>query len=318
MVNPTPVPSNVPRPQQVPSTSSPAPSASASSTGVGGVRIKPEPNSPYETQPLGQNSGIPNYGNTVAQQRAAQNLAQKFGSTANAQINQLQAQAGLVGPGSQGQHSIQNIQLPRQMSDQQRREFDEQKRQQQQRQYQSLQQAQQRPTVNGTQMDGTNDWNAMVTQRRADALTDPVQTELTLRQRVQQMSLGMEGGGLMLPLSEQPNYPCFEKHKATQPKDETSSGMSLAAFQLTTAKLPQCDGPNDSDDDNIKDDPDLEDDADAINSDLDDPEEDIVDDGEEESQKGQIMLCTYDKVQRVKNKWKCTLKDGTLTTGGKE
>ncbi|TPR11089.1 short chain dehydrogenase family protein [Aspergillus niger] len=33
---------------------------------------------------------------------------------------------------------------------------------------------------------------------------------------------------------------------------------------------------------------------------------------------GQVMLCTYDKVQRVKNKWKCTLKDGILTTGGKE
>jgi transcription initiation factor TFIIA large subunit len=30
------------------------------------------------------------------------------------------------------------------------------------------------------------------------------------------------------------------------------------------------------------------------------------------------MLCTYDKVQRVKNKWKCTLKDGILTTNKKE
>jgi len=26
----------------------------------------------------------------------------------------------------------------------------------------------------------------------------------------------------------------------------------------------------------------------------------------------------YDKVQRVKNKWKCTLKDGVLLVNGKE
>ena len=311
MVNPTPVPSNVPRTQQVPSSSSPAPSSSVPSTGVGGVRIKPEPNSPFETQPLGQNSGIPNYKNTIAQQRAAHNLAQKFGSTANVQINQLQAQAGIIGPGPQGQHNVQNIQLPR-------REFDEQKRQQQQRQYQGLQQSQQRPTVNGTQMDGTDDWNAMVAQRRADASTKTFQADLTLRQRVQQMSHDMEGGGLMLPLSEQLNYPHIEKHEPTQPRDETGSDPSLATIQIKMAVPPQFDGPNDSSDDNIKDDPDLEDDVDAINSDLDDPEEDVVDDGEEEAQKGQIMLCTYDKVQRVKNKWKCTLKDGTLTTGGKE
>lgn len=30
------------------------------------------------------------------------------------------------------------------------------------------------------------------------------------------------------------------------------------------------------------------------------------------------ILCTYDKVQRVKNKWKCTLKDGVMSVGGKE
>lgn len=324
MVNPTPVPSNVPRPQQASSNGSPAPSGPVSSTGVGGVRIKSEPNSSYETQPLGQSSGIPNYGNTVAQQRAAQNLAQKFGSTANVQINQLQAQAGMAVPVPQGQHNVQNIQLPRQMLEQQGREFDEQKRQQQQqqqRQYQTLQQTQQRSAVNASQMDGTDDWNAMVAQRRADALNNEagkLQADLTIREQVQQMSRNMEGGGLMLPLSERPKYPRSEGLPPNQSSIENSLCSSLVAAQTNTAHLPQHDGPNDSDDDNIKDDPDLEDDEDAINSDLDDPEEDIVDDGEEESQKGQIMLCTYDKVQRVKNKWKCTLKDGTLTTGGRE
>lgn len=46
-----------------------------------------------------------------------------------------------------------------------------------------------------------------------------------------------------------------------------------------------------------------EEDEDAINSDLDDPDEvDIADEDDEENM-GHIMLCMYDKVQRVKNKW---------------
>ena len=73
----------------------------------------------------------------------------------------------------------------------------------------------------------------------------------------------------------------------------------------------QFDGPGGDDDAE-------EDDEDAINSDLDDPEENEAEENDAEDAVGQVMLCTYDKVQRVKNKWKCTLKDGILTTGGKE
>ena len=46
-----------------------------------------------------------------------------------------------------------------------------------------------------------------------------------------------------------------------------------------------------------------EDDEDAINSDLDDPEEDLEEDEVDDEGLGHIMLCMYDKVQRVKNKW---------------
>ncbi|PWW78666.1 transcription factor IIA, alpha/beta subunit [Tuber magnatum] len=53
-------------------------------------------------------------------------------------------------------------------------------------------------------------------------------------------------------------------------------------------------------------------DEDAINSDLDDSEDDEID-GEDDDEVPQIMLCMYDKVQRTKNKWKCVLKDGVLT-----
>ena len=278
----------------------------------GGVRIKTEPGS-YDT------SGIPhsnhltgNYGSAVAQQRAINNLQEKYGASADLPINQLRAQASLGNPGQQPQRNPQNIQLP-QPSERQRREYAERQRQPAQQQYESLRQAQlQRPNVGNAQTDGADDWNAMVAQRRADALEDPngnYDADLSMRQRLEQMSQSMEGGGVMVPLSEQPKHPLARKRKAPQPAN--------------TAKIPQYDGLNDDDDDDkagIKDDPDLDDDdEDAINSDLDDPDDDnIIEEEGEEGKEGQIMLCTYDKVQRVKNKWKCTLKDGVLTTGGRE
>lgn len=56
-----------------------------------------------------------------------------------------------------------------------------------------------------------------------------------------------------------------------------------------------------------------------INSDLDDSEEDELNSDEEnEDQEGNIMLCLYDKVQRVKNKWKCTLKEGITNINGRD
>ncbi|KAF8070790.1 transcription factor IIA alpha beta subunit [Lyophyllum atratum] len=60
-------------------------------------------------------------------------------------------------------------------------------------------------------------------------------------------------------------------------------------------------------------------DSEAINSDLDDS--DTGD--EEEAEEGvagetDIVFCTYDKVARVKNKWKCILKDGMIHINGKD
>ncbi|KZP34422.1 transcription factor IIA, alpha/beta subunit [Athelia psychrophila] len=60
-------------------------------------------------------------------------------------------------------------------------------------------------------------------------------------------------------------------------------------------------------------------DSEAINSDLDDSdtgdEEDADEGGAGESD---IVFCTYDKVARVKNKWKCILKDGMIHINGKD
>jgi len=89
----------------------------------------------------------------------------------------------------------------------------------------------------------------------------------------------MEGGGLMLSLKE------ATKHSNPAVKKRSTDGSA------------QFDGP----DDDMKDD-DL-DDEDAINSDLDDPDDEKDDDEDDDETMGHMMLCMYDKVQRVKNKW---------------
>lgn len=87
----------------------------------------------------------------------------------------------------------------------------------------------------------------------------------------------MEGGGLMLPIKE------ATRHRGIAGQKNPASG--------------QVDGI----DDDIKDE-DLDDD-DAINSDLDDSDDNREEDDEDEDSSGHMMLCMYDKVQRVKNKW---------------
>ena len=261
-------------------------------------------------------SGIqPNYSNPLAQQRAAQALHQKFGPTANAQVTHLQNQAAMSQQGrQQHQPNAQNIQLPPQMSEQ-HRQYMEQASQRQMQQARQMQQSQQRPQVpnapvSSAQTDGAGDWDIIVSEKRAAARNDPnssLAADLTIRQQLEESSRAMEGGGLMLPLSE---------HSKGQP------ARKRKADAAQRANVSQFDGPNDSDEDTkgVKNEElgDEEDDEDAINSDLDDPEDDVVEEEGDDSNQGQIMLCTYDKVQRVKNKWKCILKDGVLTTGGKE
>ncbi|KAK7016331.1 transcription factor IIA alpha/beta subunit [Favolaschia claudopus] len=62
-------------------------------------------------------------------------------------------------------------------------------------------------------------------------------------------------------------------------------------------------------------------DAEQIGSDLDDDSDDSENDaeeGEEAQSEIDMVFCTYDKVARVKNKWKCVLKDGMIHAGGKD
>ncbi|KAJ7170749.1 transcription factor IIA alpha/beta subunit [Mycena crocata] len=107
-------------------------------------------------------------------------------------------------------------------------------------------------------------------------------------------------------------------------------------------RLPQTDGPSEEDDDEDDDEDDGRpagyaprtahpslpqptpkteteaDPAEAINSDLDDSDTENEEDPDDAGPETDIVFCTYDKVARVKNKWKCVLKDGMIHTGGKD
>jgi transcription initiation factor TFIIA large subunit len=117
--------------------------------------------------------------------------------------------------------------------------------------------------------------------------------------------------GLMVPLREHSSSkPKTRKRRTVQP----SAKMTSSA---TSPAIPQLDG--DADDDDEKGDAKDEDDENAINSDLDDSDDEGANAmGDDDDDMGDSILCTYDKVQRVKNKWKCTLKDGVMSVGGKE
>lgn len=100
----------------------------------------------------------------------------------------------------------------------------------------------------------------------------------------------------------------------------TKSQPNVKITVDTKTKELNIDDLDDSDDDLGSD---LGADSDAINSDLDDSddnEEDDADgneDGEAEMEQN-IMLCLYDRVQRVRNRWKCALKDGIMNIDGKD
>lgn len=175
-----------------------------------------------------------------------------------------------------------------------------------------FQQQPQRPNPSYAQTDGAGDaledWQEMLAQRRAAHAEHGERADRMMRDQVMEGSSILQSG-LMMPIDEHPNRSVAKRRRTaprTQPVDSIDGPPSV----------PQLDGDVDEDEKPaIKD----EDDENAINSDLDDSDDDPINaTGEDDEEFGDSILCTYDKVQRVKNKWKCTLKDGVMSVGGKE
>ena len=221
----------------------------------------------------------------MARDRAAAQLTQRFGASAATSVSQLQSQSAGQQPYTQ-MHHPSNGTMPQ------------------------IKQEPGHSSIGPSQTDGASDsladWKAEVARRREAAQNG--QGDHLLREYLKHQMSGLEGGGLLRPLSEQESAITKARRSAlVAPLIQANASPSDSLF-------PRPRGQYDGVGDDIKE----EADEDAINSDLDDPDDLIDHEAEADEADGQVMLCTYDKVQRVKNKWKCTLKDGILTTGGKE
>ncbi|KAI9171711.1 transcriptional regulator [Paramyrothecium foliicola] len=290
----------------------------ASTTGPGQNGVKPEPYLKQENgqgikqEPGTQPVGVPAYPayngmdgqNSVAANRAAQQLQAQYGNRAAGSISAIQDRMG-----QQAQTQPQ--------AQQQAQAQAQQHAYRQQQPNVAIPQQPQPPNAGGPgpsfrngQTDGAgdmdsdsgsddddDDFEGVLLQRNAAGDVQELgrmDIDRILHKRMAAKAKSMEAGGLMLTLKEATqNQPGLAQSSSTKRK-----GKGVAAY----------DGGDDDD----------EDDEDAINSDLDDPDDGGDDDEVDDEGLGHIMLCMYDKVQRVKNKWKCTLKDGVLTVNGKE
>lgn len=253
-----------------------------SSASTPGPQIKQEAQQ-YATQPPIQAKYAPQYNNQqpmTAQQRAAMHLQANFGDRAGTQIAQLQSGQQRVPSVSGGpiQPSPPYIKQEDGQQDEYRSNF---------------------PTsvpVKASQTDGSGDareeYEQEIANRRVLIGKHRKAGDKLIRDHVLASQRMAEGGGLLAPLQSR------ESHRSSLNTGVQSNGNS-------SLKRAQGDATGDDDDE------------DAINSDLDDPA-DLEDNEDEEDNVSNVMLCTYDKVQRVKNKWKCTLKDGVLRVNDQE
>ena len=208
-------------------------------------------------------------------------------------------------------------------------------------------QAQQQPRVKeeskpvglgAAQHDGADEamesWRALIERKNAQGDYEPmgrINADRIVRRHAQAVQQRLEAGGLLVPLDEQ-YPPNVRARKGKEPALQSPSNDSrdpLAGSSAPSSKLPTSSGKlpaarsisgldgGDEDDDDEKVDDDLAG-EDAINSDLDDSEDELNENIEGNEFEGDQILCLYDKVQRVKNKWKCTLKEGIATVDGKD
>lgn len=213
--------------------------------------------------------------NSVAANRAAQLVQQQYGERAVGSINAIQQ--GHQTSGQQQQQPQQGQpQDPQQAYRQQMAAAVAQQQQGQGANGSNLQNAQTDGAFDADSDEDEDDFEAVLLRKTNGNIEElgRVEIDRLIHERIASQAKAMEGGGLMVPLKE------ATRHKTA--RNPTRKGKGIA----------QNDGGDDE-----------EYDEDAINSDLDDPEEGGSDDEVDDEGLGHIMLCMYDKVQRVKNKW---------------
>ena len=293
-----------------------------------GPHIKQEPGQNAENNPMNM---PPATGFANAQERAEHLVNQRRLSGVNTLQNSPISLPGQQNQSMYGSSPYQNQQMYQQSQQRPQSQWTPQqhanaKQNPQSQQYPDLKQQppyvkQERPEgISLGQTDGAGDgldpqaqWSAvMALNREVKADRKRMQrADGMVKRHVAEQMRGLEAGGLLVPIDERYSV------KQRQGLSSTSLSQALKNVEpepltsgsiLSTPQISQYDGLGDDDED-----------KDAINSDLDDPDDEAAGDGATENEyEGDSIICLYDKVQRVKNKWKCTLKDGVVNADGKE
>lgn len=223
--------------------------------------------------------------------RVIENLKNQFGEGANASIRQIrnineynQAQAHQPHlpqyPGPQQQQQQQQQQKAtggQPVAQSQQYHNAVQARTQQQLQQMRAQQN----AMGQHQTDGADDFEEHLgILMNGDKELSRVEVDGLLHSQLLSQGHVITGGGLMVPLK------LSKKSVKRTYVEKAQFNQSKGAGNIPSMQL---DGMDDDDDE-------------AINSDLDDSDDDKDSDDDDE-EGGNVMLCVYDKVQRVKNKW---------------
>lgn len=253
-----------------------------------GMALKQEPGLVSAEPAIKQEPGLPpmpaihpgyNPANAVqgtAAQRAAQALQSQYGQRAAASINAIHSgMASQMNAGAQPQQIPRPGQAPQHLNAQQQQQYRQGVAAQIQQRMQQIPHAGAPNGLPAAQIDGSSD---VVASSSHSVTMSRSEVDEHLHAQIAARAKQMEGGGLMLPL-----------------KDATKD-RSLSTTRPKEGGPAQFDGPDDS----VKSE---EEDEDAINSDLDDSDDDKDDEEDDDETMGHMMLCMYDKVQRVKNKW---------------
>ncbi|KIW19264.1 hypothetical protein PV08_03558 [Exophiala spinifera] len=228
----------------------------------------------------------------TARDRAAMNLHQTYGPRAGPQIAQLQSnQSRVPGP-------PQASPPPNYIKQEEAQTFPGV-------QDYSQFQAPLKSSQNDGASDARDEWDAEYFSRKALSASHGAEADRLMRDHFIMSQQSLEAGGLLTTLESRP----APRRNTIRQVNAVVGGSSSSASAPPSITRAQGDAAGDDDDD--------VDDEDAINSDLDDPD-DLAANDENGEETEQVMLCTYDKVQRVKNKWKCILKDGILRVDGNE
>lgn len=102
-------------------------------------------------------------------------------------------------------------------------------------------------------------------------------------------------------------------------KEILKNSESEVSLEIDVSKFPQFDGHGDDDDEEEEEEEEEEGDGGDLGEDNDEPlESDLDEEEDEDVETRDLVLCVYEKVTRVRNKWKCQLSNGIMRVSEKD